>query len=231
MKGINFSLNFYRPVLWMALFYILGMAITTNTTIANAQGSADAKRLLDKMSEKYRAYKSLKASYTLTIVNKDQGVNTRETGSLIMKGEKYNLESPDFNRICDGKIVWTHFKDQAEVQINRYNANSGDLSPAQLFTAYKKGYKYAINGTEKGKDGKTYTTIDLTSDNKDLPFFKIRFLINSTTNVLQKAIIFNKNGQHITYELANIQTNTAVGETTFMFDTNAYPDVEVIDLR
>ena len=59
MKGINFSLNFYRPVLWMALFYILGMAITTNTTIANAQGSADAKRLLDKMSEKYRAYKSV----------------------------------------------------------------------------------------------------------------------------------------------------------------------------
>src|SRR5690606_22046029 len=85
---------------------------------ASAQQDEKAKAILDKLSTKTKAYKTIQAEFQFTLSNKSEGTNESQTGKIEIKGEKYFLSIKGQDVLSDGKSITTILKDASEVQIN-----------------------------------------------------------------------------------------------------------------
>lgn len=207
------------------LFLTFISCIGFSNNHAQAKSDPEAKKILDKVSQKYKSFSSVEGDFILSITS-DKATET-QNGKVYIKGDKYKFAAKELERISDGKTVWTHLKPQKEVQVNAVDKN--EISPNQLFTLYTKGYEYLLN-TEV-KRGANQVVIDLIPTDKNNSYFKVRLFIDKTTNMITKATLFDKAGMRYTYELKNIKTNTLKDNALFAFNAAKYPDVEVIDLR
>jgi len=99
-----------------------------------------------------------------------------------------------------------------------------------VFTIYEHGYKYIYNGEVKIK-GRTYQEIDLTPEDINKSFFKVRLEIDKAKKQIYSALIFDKNGNRYTYTLRSFVPNIQIPDNTFTFDPKAHKGVEVVDLR
>ena len=132
--------------------------------------------------------------------------------------------------INDGSTVWTYLEEVNEVNIDDYDPDEGDISPTQIYNAYKRGFKYVYLEDET-INGETYRVVDLVPENNDNQFFKIQLHIAESDKTLKKWRIFDKNGTRYTYEIDNFNPQASVTDELFTFDTSKYQGVEVVDLR
>jgi outer membrane lipoprotein-sorting protein len=207
-----------------------------------AEKDATAKAILNKVSEKYRAYDVVKTDFDFTLDNPQAGVKETQNGTLIAKSKankfKVTIFSPGTGSksevaqeiISDGKTQWTYLKKDNEVQINNVDNSGEGLNPAQVFTIYEHGYKYIYNGEIK-IGGKVYQEIDLTPEDIKKSFFKVRLEIDKVKKQIYSALIFDKNGNKYTYTLRSFVPNIQVPDNTFSFDPKMHKGVEVVDLR
>jgi outer membrane lipoprotein-sorting protein len=219
------------------LLYIL---ITLTATNAIAQKDAQAKVILNQVSQKYRSYPVIKSDFSILVDNPQAGVKETRNGTLITqpKSNKFkvslynNSAKPEVEQeiISDGKSQWTYLKQDKEVQLSNVDNSSESFNPAQLFTMYEHGYKYLYTGDQKIA-GKTYQTVDLTPEDDKKQFFKIRLLIDKVKKQIYSALIFDKGGSKYTYTVRSFITNAQVPTNTFTFDTKAHPGVEVVNLK
>jgi len=209
------------------------------TSQAFAQKDAQAKAILDKVSQKYHAYNIVKSDFTFTINDQQNNVQQSQDGTLIVqaKTNKYRLtlygqgsKAIEQEIISDGKSQWTYLAKDKEVQLNKVDNSDEGFNPAQMFTLYEKGYKYLYNG-DQIINGKTYQAIDLTPDDAKKSFFKVRLLIDKVKKHLYNALIFDKNGSHYSYTINSVVPNINAPETIFAYDVKSHPGIEVVDLR
>ena len=108
-------------------------------------------KLLKEVSKKYKAYKTLKADFTVLQEPADpKSPKKTDKGSLITKGNSFKLVYGGQEIFCNGKIIWTYTKDLNECQKENYNPNANNsINPAKIFTIWEKGFLYASDGTYK----------------------------------------------------------------------------------
>ncbi len=218
MKSINFLLA-------------LAIALTLNNIVV-AQGTKDpqAQEILKGVSAKYKAMKSLSASFKITMQDQKTKTTDTQSGNLIVKGDKYKLSLKGQEIISDGKTVWTYLKESNEVQVNDASEKTDGISPTTIFTIYEKGFSTKFTGDKK--DGtKTLQQIELIPDDAKKGFFKIQLFVDKQEKVIKSAKIFNKNGTNLTYVIDQFKMNAESPETLFTFDKSRYPGVEEVDLR
>lgn len=203
---------------------------------------AAAKAILDKVGEKYRTYDIVKTDFDFTLESQQADVKETQSGTLIAQSKtnkfRVTILSPAASAkadvaqeiISDGKTQWTYLKKDNEVQINNPDNSGEGLNPAKIFTIYEHGYKYIYNGDVK-ISGKTYQEIDLTPEDINKSFFKVRLEIDKRKKQIYSALIFDKNGNHYTYTLRSFVSNIQVPDNTFTFDPKMHKGVEVVDLR
>lgn len=189
----------------------------------------DADKILSKVSKNYRSYKSLKATFKLNIHSPENNVDENQTGTVYLKGNKYKLKMQGQEIICDNKTIWTYLEDANEVQINNYEPDEDEITPDKIFTIYEKGFLYKLDIDEEEKN-KDLSMIELTPKDKEKPYFKIKLYIDSS-NLIQKAIVYDKNGNRYTYQIQNLDTSKDFNDSFFTFDQSKHPKVEVVDLR
>jgi len=219
---------------------IYALFILATTTNAIAQKDAQAKVILNGVSQKYHAYNIVKSDFTFTLEDQQNNAQQSQGGTLIVQAKtnkyKLTLYSPGSGSvveqeiISDGKSQWTYLKKDKEVQLSKVDNSDEAFNPAQMFTMYEKGYKYlyAGNGTVKGK---SYQVIDLTPENAKKSFFKVRLMVDKLKKQLFSAMIFDNNGSRYSYVINTFTPNVQVPESTFTFDAKAHPGVELVDLR
>lgn len=207
-----------------------------------AQKDAEAKAILSKVSEKYKSYNVVKTDFYFTVESQQAGMHITQSGTLLTKPKSnkfrvtiYGPEAAgkpiiDQEIISDGKTQWTYLKKDNEVQVNNADNSEEGLNPAKIFTIYEHGYKYIYNGESK-KDGKTYQEIDLTPENIEKEFFKVRLTIDKEKKEIYSALIFDKNGNHYIYTVRSFTGNAFAPENSFSFDPKEHKGVEVVDLR
>lgn len=220
------------------LLYLLLTGLASNQ--AFAQKDAAAKKILNQVSARYRSYDVVKADFTFTYENQQAGTKDSQSGTMISrsKANKYKVTifSPedklavDEEIISDGKNQWTYVKKNKEVELSEVDNSKESMNPAQIFTIYEQGYKYVYNGDAK-VDGKLCQVIDLTPEDENKPFFKIRLSIDKAKKQIFSAMIFDKNGSRFNYIIRTLTPNIKVPESTFTFDKRNYPGVELVDLR
>ena len=220
---------------------IIYTLLTLTTAAAFAQKDAQAKIILDQVSQKYRSFNVIKSDFTFTLDNPQQGIKQSRNGTLLSQSKtnkfKVTLYSADGTKpeveqeiINDGKSQWTYNKKDKEVELSNAGHSSGEFTPAQLFTMYEHGYKYLYTGTQK-INGKVYQVIDLSPEDDKKEYFKISLQIDKLKKQIYSALIFDKNGSRYNYTLRSFITTAPVTDNTFTFDAKEHPGIEVVDLR
>jgi outer membrane lipoprotein-sorting protein len=192
-----------------------------------------AEELLSKVSQKYRAYKSFRVSFSRTVeeAGGDKVKNLDMKGEVTVSGNKFNLRTGDQVIYCNGTTLWTHITSSKEVNVADYEPSSDEISPGEIFMLYQKGYRYIMMGEVKnGKE--TLQIVDLQPDDKTKEFFKIRIYLDKTTLAMRRWIVFERgsNNQQI-FSVSSFTPNVPLEPALFAFDKAKHPGVKVIDLR
>lgn len=197
----------------------------------HAQKDSKATELLNAVSNNYKSFKSMQATFTVLIENQKEKSTDKQKGTLTVKGDKYKVELGSQDIISDGQIVWTHLKEEKEVQINSNDKSKDDqLTPNRIFSIGQSGFKSRMGETKKMGD-KTIQTVELTPEDAKKPFFKIILQIEKGKNLLTSLKVLNKSGINVTYTIDKFLQNIDAPDVMFSFDTAKHKDVEVIDLR
>lgn len=190
-----------------------------------------AEVILDRVKDKYNDYNAIKVDFSFTLENKKQD-NFKEVreGTAILKGKKFRINLGSHLIICDNNNVWTYLKEADEVQVNTYEPDQMKINPSQMFTIYQKGFLYGYKG-EKSVDGQNYYRVELTPEDKEKSFYKIRLLINEDSYRVGRTKVFEKDGSIYTYDFEKYSLNDQISADQFKFDKKDHPNVDVIDLR
>ncbi len=214
--------SFYLIVVFLS-FGFLGFTQTTS--------DAEAKKILDGASSKFKTYKTVQANFVYQVENNSGKILSTRNGLVSMKSAKYRVSFGDQEIFCDGSNIWTYDKDANEVTINKLDQSSGSLTPQKLFSNfYDKDFLYKLNGDKKVA-GKMVQEIELTPKDKSKPFHKIYVLVDKLTKSIYNTKVLESSGSRYSYTLKNMKTNAAMADALFVFDKSKYPKVEVVDLR
>ena len=201
--------------------------------VVSAQEDQKAKGILDKMSDKYQNIPSYKTNFVYRLQNKTENIDEEFSGEIIVKGEKYVLLMSDQEVFNDGETIWTFLIDANEVNVDYYMPNEGDLSPNNIYAAYKKGYRYRWIEIKK-VGSRTLDVVELQPENPKDPdkiFFRIILNIDQADNTIHSWEMFDRGGNVFSYTISGFNPQFSADDSFFQFNESKYPDVEVVDLR
>ena len=211
------------------------LLFTGFTTIAQpkamGKNDADAKAVLDGVSNKFRSYKTMTAKFNLKIENAAGKQQGSKSGTVSLKGSKYKIDVTGQEIFSDGTNIWTLDKAANEVQVTKFDNSANAITPQKLFTNfYDKDFLYKLNNDAK-EGGKTIQEIELTPIDKSKPFFKVLVSVDKASRNIIRTKVFEKNGNRYTYSVNNFVVNTNLPDAMFIFNKAKYPKAEVVDLR
>ncbi len=211
----------------MKIKTILTSLLVFTAILAFSQGKdSKAATLLDEVSAKAKAYKSIKVDFSYTMENVKARINEEKTGTLLLSGDKYTMSAAGQMVICDGKTIWTYIKESNEVQINALENKDDALTPSKLLTSYNANYKSKII---KSADPAIESVELIPNTSKN--FTKAILGIDKAKKQVRSFTLYDKSGNTFTYKIKNYLTDTPVTASDFTFDAKKFPGVEVIDMR
>ncbi len=191
-----------------------------------AQNDPKAKKILDEVSAKTKAYTSIKAEFSKTTEKKDKTKDTQDS-KLETKGAKYKLVIPGHEIYCDGKTVWDFVKDANEVIIKDMEVDNDALNPSTIFTMYEKGYKYKFDDEDA-----TTQTVSLFPENPDKQkFHTVKLSIDKFKKQIISVKMMMKDGSIQIYSIKSFVGNSDIPDSNFTFNTKAHTGISVEDLR
>lgn len=190
----------------------------------------DAEKLLEKISKRYKAFKSIKADFVYTLENKQEKSQEKQKGNILVKGNKFRLDVANQIIICDNKTIWTYSREINEVQISNYDPKKAAIRLDDIFTMYGKGFLYKQIETKK-EGNRELVHIELTPKDKKKNYYKIKVWVDKTNSTIISSQVFDKNGSIHTYTVTNQVPNLVFQDNQFSFDAKKFPGCEVVDLR
>ena len=194
------------------------------------QDDPKANKILKEVSKKYKGYKTMYAEFTMKIESRADGSKEMYNGKLWIKGDMFKVIVAGQEIVCDAKTLWVYNEAVNEVQISKYQKNSDDFNPSEIFTIYETGFTSRLKN-EFEEEGKTYQLIELNPKNKKEPYFLLKLYVNKAEQSIQTLRILYKSGSTHTYRIEKFQSNNGMEDKTFTFDKSKYTDVTEIDLR
>jgi outer membrane lipoprotein carrier protein len=212
--------------------FILGSILFLITSCLNAQQDPDAKKILDRVSEKNRQYSTIQVKFEFSIENRRDNRKSSTTGQLKIKGNKYYMESMGTQVYCDGKTMWSYAEDNNEVTISEPDTSSDDFieNPALIFDFYNREFKYHLVGESRLDAGWMYE-IDLFPKNLDQPYSRFKIYIKRDADELYMVKAVGKDGVDYAAYIKNPKYNEPLSDDTFIFKPEKYKGVEIVDMR
>lgn len=202
------------------------------TCSAFAQQDPEAKKILDRVSEKTKNYSSIVADFELIINNRRDDMTSNSKGIIKLKGNKYYLESMGSKIYFDGNTLWSYMEDINEVTITEPDTSEGDFmeNPIRIFDFYNRDFKYRYTG-ETQLDGIRMYEIDLFPINLDQPYSRFKIFVDIETEHLYMISAVAKDGVDYTAYIRNAKYNQSIDDSQFRFDPGKYKGIEVVDMR
>ena len=123
---------------------ILVLLITLQVPLSAQNGNA--KKMLDRLSEKYEAYRSFEISFDLEVKYPERPVQ-KQKAQIIQANQRFKFISEEQDIIGDGEDVYLFLKDRNEVQINDFDDDDelGLMTPKDLLKEYDSGrFEYLL---------------------------------------------------------------------------------------
>ena len=176
-----------------------------------------AKQVLDKTAAIVAAKSGAKASFTI----KGEQFNT--SGTIAVKGKKFQATTPQATIWFDGKTQWTYLKKNDEVNVaNPTEAELAAINPYNFIYMYQKGYKY----TMEKKNGSFIVHLTAT-DKRSIQ--EMYITINSKSHIPSQIRMRQQKGW-TTIDISGFK-QSKLSDGMFRFNSKDFPNAEVIDLR
>ena len=186
--------------------------------IAVASYGQTAKEVLDKASAAVSNKSGITASFTL------EGGQMNDKGSISIKGQKFQINTPDIVIWFDGKTQWSYVRKNDEVNVSHPNESQLQaLNPYNFIYMYKKGYSSTL--TKKGGNYEVH----LTATDKKKSVQEMYIIIHPKTYIPSEIRIKHPKGWN-TIEISNVK-KANLPDGIFHFNAKDFPTAEVIDLR
>ena len=197
------------------------------STLLSAQDEA-ASNILTKLSNTHKLYNNITVAFDLNYENQNLNIKEKQSGTLVISGDNFLVDIDNQIIINNGEVQWIYLADMNEVQVINHEAENEMMNPKNFFKIHERISKYRYIGL-KSEDKKRLHIIELFPEESSM-FMKVELTVNSEKNQLHNIILFDKSGGTYTYLITSFKSNSE--ETPlFIFNTEDYPDVEVIDLR
>jgi outer membrane lipoprotein carrier protein len=188
-----------------------------------------SNEILQQLSINTQAYKNIDVDFNFKFENVTQEISENQKGNIKIESNKFRLELNQQIIISDDTTQWIYLKESNELQIMEYDSLDDMISPNKLFTIYEEGYKNSYVELKNESDI-TLHIIDLFPIESNA-FQKIQLQINSEKIQLHNIILFDKNGGSFTYLITKFNTDNNLDDNLFKFNSEEYPEIEIIDLR
>lgn len=207
------------------------LSVLTLSVLAQDPDVAKAKTILDKVSEKTKGYKTIKADFALKIEDLQTKTSETHDGSISLKGNKYKISVMDAESYFDGTTLWVYLVDANEVNISDADMVADDeLDPSKVFTIHEQGFRYRHVGETTIK-GKVADIIDLVPEDRNKPYSRIKLYVYRDTLQPARLEQMGKDGTNFVVEIKKMEVNTPITDDLFVFKKEQHPGVEIIDLR
>ncbi len=223
-----------KKVLLLLMAVVITQALSAQTNSYTKSGDSDpkAKAILDKIKQKYEAYKSIEASFTIEM-EFGEAAKEVQKGTIARKGNQYHLMLGTQEIISDSKDLWLIMHNNKSVQINTVPDEEEEslLTPQSLFNFYEKGnFVYALVN-ETTEDDHLVQQIEFKPLDKESDYSKLRLSVDKKTTEIVSIKAFGKDGSRYTFKISNMNPNKAFPADYFAFDKSKFPGYYVEDLR
>lgn len=182
-----------------------------------AQNAAQARKILDKTSAVIGRKGGASANFTVS------GKYGNSSGTISIKGNKFNARTPQAVVWYDGKTQWTYMKKSQEVNISTpTEAQQQSMNPYKFINIYKNGFKLGVKNVSGGWQVHLYAT------NQKRTIKEMYVTIGK--NYYPKTIKMRQSNGWTTINVSNFKPKN-LSDSMFRFNAKDYPHAEVIDLR
>lgn len=176
-----------------------------------------AKQVLDKTAAVVAAKSGAKASFTI------KGNQMNASGTIAIKGRKFQASTPQATIWFDGKTQWTYLKKNDEVNVaNPTEAELAAINPYNFIYMYKKGYKY----TMEKKNGSFIVHLTAT----DKRSIQEMYITINPKSYIPSQIRMRQQKGWTTITISGFK-QSKLSDGLFRFNSKDFPNAEVIDLR
>lgn len=209
---------------------ILGLVLLVGlSSVAYSQTDAKAKAILDKVGAVTKTYKTLKLTYSLSIIS-PEGSPISQKGKAYIKGDKYFVSTPDQTILSNGSKIWTFIKSDNECYVRDADDSDDDvLKPSKLLTIWEKGFTFKYSKQTEYKGKKVEEIYLYPKDKAKSKYHTIILKVDTQKNQIVHVHIKGKDGTHMKYSMGNFQPNTPIADSEFVFNKAKHPGVEVIE--
>lgn len=146
------------------------------------------------------------------------------SGTIAIKGNKFNAHTPQATVWYNGKTQWTYMKNTNEVNVsNPTQAQQMSMNPYTFINIYKTGYNSNLKNA-----GSNYE-VHLIAQNKRRTVQELIITINKKTYV-PSVIKMRQGSSWSTIKVSNFRAKN-VSNSTFVFNSKDFPKAEIVDLR
>ena len=176
-----------------------------------------ATSVLDKTAAVVSNANGVQADFTMT------GGMGDVSGSIYVKGRKFQATTPVATMWFDGKTMWTYMKKNDEVNVTTPNeAQLQKINPYNFINLYKKGYNITMNKSDKN--------------------FVVHLTAKKATKIQEMFVTIDKKSYHptqvkmlqgakwTTFDIRNLKAQK-LSDAMFTFNSKDFPTAELIDLR
>ena len=203
----------------LSILLVAAMAVVASVQSMAQSNPAQARAILDKTSKVIGHKSGVSAAFTLN--NPTTG---NVSGTIAVKGGKFNARTPQAIVWFNGKTQWTYMKKNNEVNISTpTQAQQQMMNPYTFINVYKTGYKMSST-----KAGGSYE-VHLVAQNQKRSIQEMYVTVNSKTYVPSR-VKMKHNGRWYTVTISNFSAKK-LPDSLLAFNSKDYPSAEVIDLR
>ena len=185
-------------------------------TLQTATGQT-AKAVLDKVATVVNHTGGVTAAFQIS------STKVNASGTMALKGQKFQVTTPHGITWFDGKTQWTYVKQNNEVNITTPNqSQKAQMNPYVFVNCYKKGYRMSMKDVGNSKE------VHLTATGKN-PISQMYIIVDNKTGV-PSHVKMKLNGSWTVIVISNFKTAN-LSESSFNFNAKEFPHAEVIDLR
>ena len=198
-----------------------------------AQEEDNAKKILDQVSEKMGAYTNMQLDFSITLINKDAGIEKGDeppiNGKIALKGEKYNLEYLGNTFIFDGNKLFVINHDDREITITEGDLSEDDgfIYPSKLLTFYQEGYNYQMGQLEL-IDKKKIQFVELFPIDSNSEIIKVKLGIDLEFQHMYQLVQIGENGAITKLTINKLESNTSISDSLFQFDQAKYEELDYL---
>ena len=208
---------------------LIGLFIAPQTF---AQKDAKAKEILDKTSTVLNQAGGMSVSFTFNINDEINNIKQGFEGQMLLKGDKFHLDTPDQTVYFDGKTQWVYMKAIEEVSIIEPQPQDIQaLNPISIFNMYKKDCDYKYKGEKTDIQKRKVHEISLFPKDKKEDIQQVDIQINPNDYMPVFFHIIFKNKQEFRIYINKYQSKLNFSDSQFIFDKSKYPQAEINDLR